>query len=128
MKHLNTILSVLFAIPYVLFGPSYFLHYMPEPPMEGDPAVFAGLLANSGYMAFIKVLEIGLGIMIMFNFHRPLALLLIAPITLNILLFEIFIMHMPAIGLVMTILNAVLIYRYRKNYFAIVDRSANTPA
>jgi len=125
MKHLNTILSVILALPFVLFGPSHFFHYMPEPQMEGDPAVFGGLLVNSGYMTLIKIFEIVLGVMIMFNLQRPLALLLMAPIVLNILFFELFIAHMPGIGIILTILNAVLIYRYRKNYMSIVQKDVN---
>jgi len=121
MKHLNTILSVILALPFVLFGPNHFFHYMPMPPMEGDPAVFAGLL-EGGYMTTIKVFEIVFGLMLMFNYQRPLALLLIAPIVLNILFFELFISHMPGIGVIMTLLNAILIYRYRVYYRGIIVR------
>src|SRR4051812_321300 len=124
MKHLNTILSVILALPFVLFGPSHFLHYMPVPPMEGDSAVFAGLLAG-GYMTSIKIMEIVFGFMIMFNYQRPLALLLIAPIVLNILFFEVFISHMPGIGVIITILNTVLIYRYRAYYQGIIVRKTS---
>src|SRR4051812_12398493 len=121
MKHLNNILSFILALPFVLFGLSYFLHFFPTPPMEGMPATYAGVLGESGYMALIKVLEIVFGVMIMVNFYRPLSLILIAPIVLNILFFEIFIAHMPAIGVILTILNAVLIFRYRKHYLPMLQ-------
>jgi putative oxidoreductase len=120
MKYLNNILSVILAFPYVAFGPSYWLHYIPMPPMEGMPGQYAAVLHDSGYMGLIKVFEIVFGLMIMFNFKRPLALILMAPITLNILFFELFFAHMPGIGLILTVLNGILIYRYRANYRGIM--------
>jgi hypothetical protein len=123
MKHLNTILSVILALPYVVFGPNHWLHYMPMPPMEGMPGQYASVLYDSGYMGLIKVLEIVLGIMIMFNLQRPLALILLAPITLNILFFELFIAHMPGIGIVLTLIQAILIYRYREHYMPMVRKN-----
>jgi hypothetical protein len=125
MKHLNTILSVLLALPFVVFGPNYWLHYMPTPPLEGMPGQYADVLHQSGYMNLIKVLEIALGLMIMFNMQRALALILLAPITLNILFFELFIAHMPGIGIVMTIIHGFLIYRYRAQYMPMIGKKTS---
>jgi hypothetical protein len=125
MKHLNTILSVILALPYVVFGPNYWLNYMPMPPLEGMSGQYAGVLHDSGYMGLIKILEMAFGLMIMFNFHRPLALILMMPITLNILFFELFIAHQPGIGIILTVINAVLIYRYRHHYMPIIQKNPN---
>ncbi len=122
MKHLNTVLSVLLALPYVVFGINHFLHFLPNPPMEGQTAVYAGVLSDSGYMTLIKVFEIVLGLMILVNFYRPLSLILMAPITLNIFFFELFISHQPAIGVVLTILNGFLIYRYRAHFLPMLEK------
>jgi putative oxidoreductase len=123
MKYLNNTLSVILALPFVAFGPSYWLHYIPTPPMEGMAGTFGSVLHDSNYMDLIKILEIAFGLMIAFNVQRPLALLLLAPITLNILFFELFIAHMPGIGIILTLINGFLIYRYRANYWSIVQKN-----
>jgi hypothetical protein len=51
---------------------------------------------------------------------RPLALLLIAPISLNILLFEVFIANQPGIGILLVILNALAIYHLKYQYIETV--------
>jgi putative oxidoreductase len=53
--------------------------------MAGDAGTFMGLLFSSKYLFVVKVLEVVCGFMILANFQRPLALLLIAPISINIL-------------------------------------------
>jgi len=51
---------------------------------------------------------------------RALALLLIAPNTINILLFELLIAHQPGIGVLMILLNGVAIIQNKEKYAGIV--------
>jgi putative oxidoreductase len=120
MKIAITIASVLLGLPFLIFGLNYFVNFMPVPPMTGNPAIFMSLFGPTGYMAVVKTLEVILAISILSGIYRPLALILIAPIAVNILLFEVFIAGMPGIGILLVSLIAFLLYAYREKYLPIV--------
>ncbi len=120
MKNLSNVPVFLLAIVYLVFGANFFLHFIPMPPATGDAATFFGVIYSTGFLTFVKVLEIILGAMLLVKATRPLALLLIAPISVNILLFEVFIAHQPGIGVLLVILNALAIYHLKNRYMGIV--------
>jgi putative oxidoreductase len=121
MKYLNQGVSIIFSLPYIVFGLNYFFNFIALPPMAGDAGKFMDLLSSSKYLLVVKVLEVVCGFMILANFQRPLALLLIAPISINILLYEVLLAHQPGIGVLLVVLNAFLIFRYRAKYASIVS-------
>jgi hypothetical protein len=115
MKIVKIVATYLLALPFVIFGLNYFLNFIPMPPIEGPSAVFMGVLVSTGFFAVLKVIEISLSLMLIFNFRRALALVLIAPIVLNILMFEILIAGKPGIGVLLFALNLfLLITNYSK--------------
>lgn len=115
MKIVKIIATYLLALPFLVFGLNFFFNFIPTPPMEGEAAAFIGVLVSTGFFAFLKVIEILLSIMLMVNFRRALALVLLAPIALNILLFELFIAGTPGIGILLVLLNLfLLITNYSK--------------
>ena len=120
MKKLTNIPAYLLALIYLVFGANYFLHFLTMPPMAGDAGAFAGLLYTTGFLAVVKVLEIVFAVLLIVPATRALAALLIAPISINILLFELLIAHQPGIGILLVILNALLIYINKEKYFSIV--------
>lgn len=121
MKYLNQILAVLLSLPYLIFGANYFFNFIPMPPMEGEIGVFMGVLFKSKFLMVVKIFEIVFGAMILLNYQRPLALILIAPVTVGILMIELFITQQPGIGIIMTLINAFLIYRYKDKYLPILS-------
>lgn len=120
MKIIKQIPVYLLALVYLVFGSNFFLHFIPMPAMGGNAGAFGGLLYTTGYMTLVKVLEIGLAILLLVPKARALALLLIAPITVNILLFEIFMSHQLGIGVVLVLLNAIAIIQLKDKYISIV--------
>lgn len=93
MKHLPTVAGVLLGLLFVLssvavrFGLVTML-----PPPEGSPAaLFFGAFAPSGYMTFVKVLELLGGILVAIPRTRNFGLLVLGPILVNILAFHVFI-------------------------------------
>ena len=115
MKIVKIIATYLLALPFLVFGLNFFFNFIPTPPMEGEAAAFIGVLVSTGFFAFLKVIEILLSIMLMVHFRRALALVLLAPIALNILLFELFIAGTPGIGILLVLLNLfLLITNYSK--------------
>ena len=93
MKHAPTVAGALLGALFVmsavvvLFG----LVKMPPPP-EGSPAsLFFGAFVPTGYMTFVKVLELLGGILVAIPRTRNFGLLVLGPILVNILAFHVFI-------------------------------------
>ena len=62
------------------------------PPPEGSPAaMFFGAFAPTGYLTFVKVLELVGGLLVMIPRLRNLGLLVLGPIVVNIVAFHLFI-------------------------------------
>jgi putative oxidoreductase len=118
IKHIPT---YLLAIVYLVFGLNYFLNFIPTPPQTPSNATtFAGLLYTTGYLAFVKVLEVVFAILLFVPKTRALGLLLIAPITVNILLFEVFMLQQAGLGILLVVLNAIAIFQHKEKYMNIV--------
>jgi len=95
MKYLPIIAGMLLGLLFIAVGAMFFLNLMPaqEPPPEGSlPALFMGALYPSGYLHFVKVLEILGGLLVLIPLTRNLGLLVLGPIIVNILAFHIFIL------------------------------------
>lgn len=121
-QQLKHIPAYLLGLVFVVFGSDFFIHFMPTPPqMAGDAGTFAGILYSSGYLKVIKILEVTIGLLLFVPKTRAIALLLIAPIVVNILLFELYLVHQPGIGVALTIINAIGIYLNREKYMSIVS-------
>lgn len=74
---------------FVVFGLNFFLHFLPQPPMEGAPLAFIGALVVSGFvMPIVKAVEVIAGLMLLSNRFVPLALALLAPIVVVIVGFH----------------------------------------
>jgi len=62
---------------------------MPMSPMEGDAATFMNGLGVSGYMfPLLGILEILIGVLLILNKAVPFALILLAPLAVNMVLFH----------------------------------------
>ncbi|MFY7965814.1 MAG: hypothetical protein ACOVO1_13020 [Chitinophagaceae bacterium] len=121
MKYIKQIPSVLLGLVFFVFGLNFFFPFMPMPPQTpSDATTFGNLLYSSGYLAFVKVLEISIGLLLFIPRTRALALILIAPIVVNILLFEIFLQHKPSIGVALILLNAIGIIVNKDKYLSII--------
>ncbi|MDE3252616.1 MAG: DoxX protein [Bacteroidota bacterium] len=125
MKTIQKLPVYLLALIYLIFGSNYFFHFITMPPMAGNAGTFAGVLFTTRFLLVVKVLELTLGLGMLVPKTRALALILIAPITVNILLFELLIAQQPGIGILMVILNGLAIYQLKDKYLGIVkDRLA----
>ena len=126
MKLFELLLTYLFAFLYLLFGLNYFLGFLPMPALEGDALAYMSLLSETGYMTGVKVLELSVAFMLMLNIQRPLAWLLILPVSVNILMYDVFIMGMPFLGVLMVGINGFMIYRLRRWYGCIIGRQEDS--
>ncbi|MEQ1554422.1 MAG: hypothetical protein ABL929_09605, partial [Ferruginibacter sp.] len=120
MKIVKHIPAYILAVVFIVFGIMYFLKLMPVPEMQGNQLSFMTLFSSTGYLTFIKVLEVVFGILLVFPKTRALGLLLILPIVVNILCFEVFIANQPGIGVALLVINIIGIYLNKEKYTAIV--------
>ena len=90
-SNLPSIARVVLGLVFFVFGLNGFLHFLPQPPMSGPPADFAGALFATGYMfPLIKGTEVAAGLLLIANRYVPLALAVLAPVLVNIIAFHAF--------------------------------------
>lgn len=118
MKIAVIILRTLMGLLFIFASSVYFLNLIPVPEMTGPIKTFnEGLGAAPYFMTLLKTTELVCGILLVTGYFVPLALVLLAPIIVNI-----FFVHatMAPEGLptaiVVVLIEAFLGYAYRKSY------------
>lgn len=107
MKKVTLVLRVLMGLVFVASGIAFF--FTTPPPLEGAMADFFKGMAATGYFFYLlKFTEIACGLLLISGRFVPLALVVLAPIILNIFLVHLF---MAPDGLVLGgILGAIEVY------------------
>ena len=119
---------VLVGLPFVVFGLNHFLNFLtmsPPPELPENAMKFGGVLAASGYLNVVKVLEVVGGALVLSGRLVPLGLVILTPVAVNIALFDIFLMKQPGLGLALAALCFFLVWAYRSHFapvFAVKPR------
>jgi putative oxidoreductase len=96
--------------------------FLPALEMSGEAAVYmAGLSASKFTFPLIGIIEVGVGIALLFNKYVPLALILLAPISVNILLYHL-VLDLPnkAVGTAVFAFNLILLFVNKKSYASVL--------
>jgi putative oxidoreductase len=112
------IVRIALGLALVIFGANKFLHFIPMEPPTGAAGEFMNSLGATGYIfPVVGMLEVVIGALLLLKKWVAFALILLAPISINILLFHLF-LDIPgvAIALVVTVFNGVLIYKHWQQY------------
>ena len=112
------LVRIVLGIILVVFGSNKFLHFLPLPPATGSAAEFMNSLGATGYIfPFVGILEVFIGVMLLLKKWVAFVLILLAPISINILLFHL-LLHIPgaSVAFLVVILNGILIYKRWKYY------------
>lgn len=111
-KNIYNIARILLGIMLVVFGANKFLNFMPQPTLPESALNFMMALVSSGYiMVIVGVIEIAAGILILSNRWTNLALVILFPISLNAVLFHLFLDPAGMGGAVVLItLNVYLLF------------------
>ena len=121
-KH-TMVLRILLGLILVIFGANKFLDFMPHMEMPIKAAVLMGAMAKSGYMLkLVGATEVIVGLLLILKKWAPLALVVLAPISVNMVLFHLFLA--PAgIGpaAIVTLINIILIYDSWGSYKKLFD-------
>jgi hypothetical protein len=104
MKIVSLIARLLLGVTFLIFGLNGFLHFIPMQLPTGLAGQFLIALSASHYMAVVYLFQLIPAILLLINRYVPLALVLLAPVIVNILLFHVF---MSPAGLPLIILVSV---------------------
>jgi hypothetical protein len=108
-------------------GLNKFFHYMPMPEMTEQAGALMGAFGASGYMfPMIALTEIIAGLMLLSKKYTAMGAMLMMIITVNILLFHIF---LDTTGLIMSIVlvvfNIAILYSERKKIYPLCGCDAD---
>ncbi len=112
------IIRIVLGLLLLVFGANKFLHFIPMESPTGSAGDFLNSLGATGYIfPVVGVLEVGIGLLLLLKKWVAFALILLAPISINILLFHLF-LDIPglAMSLAVAICNGILIYKLWPQY------------
>ena len=119
MKDKITLIArILLGSILIVFGLNGFFHFMPNPEVPGEAGKFLGALFESGYIfPVISAVELVAGIALLANRFVAVALIIFAPIAVNIILFHLFLdLRGIGPGLVVFVLNLFLLFANKEKY------------
>lgn len=116
----TSIVRILLGIILLVFGLNKFypLPFLPTPQLPENASEFMNSLVATGYvLPIVGVLEVLIAIMLLTKNWIAFALIVLVPISLNILLFHLF-LDLPSIGgaVLVAVLNVILIYKHWPQY------------
>lgn len=117
MKTVLKIITALFGLFWLVFGLNNFLHFFPIPEPSQAGADFMQALENTGYvLPLVYGAQIIAGLLLLVRRFVPLALLVLAPIVANILLYDLFLNPSGLVigGVIGVLYAAVLFYHKHK--------------
>ncbi len=112
-----TLARIFLGLVFTVFGLNGFLQFLPMPEPPAAAGQFLGALAGAGYMfPLIKGTEVLSGLLLLSGRFVPLALTLLAPVTVNILLFHLFLAPAPGLPLLIVAAQLWLAYAHRDQF------------
>lgn len=127
-EKLPVIVRTVFGLGFTIFGLNGFFHFLPLPPPEGEAAKFIDALVGSGYFyQFLKGTELVCGLLLLSGYFVPLALVVLAPVLLNIVLFHLFLdpAGLPT-GIILTAIEVYLAWAYGGSFKGVLTVKATT--
>ena len=118
MKILDFVLTAVFGLFWLVFGLNGFAHFFAPPVPTGQAAVFMQALEQAGYvMPLVYGSQLLAGALLLSRRFRALALLILAPVVGNIILYDTFLNHSGlVIGGVIGVFYAALLVLNRKRF------------
>lgn len=114
MEKVSMVSKYIIGLIYFVFGLSYFF-VTPPPPDEAIVPFMTGLMSTGYFFPFLKVTEVTCGALVLSGFFTPLALIILAPITIQIFLFHV-VMTPGITNLIMPIAMIVLHLLAARNF------------
>lgn len=112
------IVRILLGLILFVFGLNKLITFIPQPNLPTQAIAFFRSLGDTGYfIPILAIAEMFVGALLMLKKWVPFALVVLAPISVNIFLFHLFLDPSAIAGaLVVFVFNIILIYKYRKAF------------
>lgn len=117
---------ILLGLVFFVFGLNGFLQFIPQPPLPESAGAFMGAMAATGYMfPLIKGTEVVAGLLLLGGRFVPLALVLLAPIIVNIAFFHVVLAPVNMVMVVVLLaLEGYLAWAYRDAFAGVLQANA----
>ncbi len=125
LRKLPTIARILLGLVFLVFGLNGFLQFLPMPPMPEAAGAYFGALTSAQVLPIVKAIEVVAGFLLLTGLFVALALLLLAPIVVNIVLFHAVVTGegLP-VPLVLVALGIYLAWAYRDSFRGVLQARA----
>lgn len=128
MKYATAIAGALLGLLFIMSGVVVLFGLAPTPeiPKDSPPGQFMAAFGPTGYLTFVKVLEVVGGLLVLVPRTRNLGLLVLGPIIINILAFHTFVtagaglMNPMIIGI--CLLALFLLWAERRAFAGLINR------
>lgn len=121
---------IVLGLIFLIFGLNAILHLIRMPTPTGDAVAWYSIMAMHHWMNFVGVVELICGVLLLVNRFVPLALVLLAPVVVNILLYHALLWpHGAGFAIVAVILEVFLIAVYWRSFLPLLEPNpeAKTP-
>ncbi len=114
MKIAAIIARILLGLMFLIFGLNGFLNFLHGPIPGGLAGTFVGVLMQSHFFMFVAAVQLIAGVFLLINRFVPLALVLLAAVIANILVFHLTMQPsgLPP-GIFVAFLWLIVAWRYR---------------
>lgn len=117
MKYAILIARILLGLIFLIFGVNHIVPFIPMQPMPGDAGVYMTIMVTHKYFAFVGLIEVIAGLLLLVGRFVPLALTMLGPVIVNIFLFSALLEHGGFIApLLLIVLEAFLLFVYRLSF------------
>lgn len=127
MKIAVNIVGALLGVAFIFFSLMILLGLAPKPelPVDSAPDHFMKAFVPTGYLTFVKVLELIGGILVAIPLTRNIGLLILGPIIINIAVFHLLVAKGGFFGmpLILGLIALFLLWAERKAFAGLVTRA-----
>ncbi len=118
MKIISTIPRILLGLVFAVLPWMAILHRAPNPPMLPGALDFVTALMKTGYMMpLVWGTQIVAGVLLLMGILVPFALMLLAPVLVNILAFHVFLAPSGlGLAIVLCLLELIVAWQYRRAF------------
>ncbi len=125
MKHAILGARLLLGFSFIVFGINPWLQFLPLPELNEAAKAFFSAMSTSYLLTFVKITEVVGGLLLLTGRFVPFALIILAPIVLNILFFHVFLDTTGlSLALFLMALQVFLAWAYRDSFTGVLAMNA----
>ena len=117
MRYVPLGCRLMLGLIFLVFGLNGLLHFFSMPMPTGDAATWFGIMIGHHWMNFVAVVQLVAGLLLLVGRFVPLALVLLAPVIVNILLYHALLWpHGYVLAVIATALELILAGLYWRSF------------